>query len=161
MASRYSNLPVSLYQDRSWDKFFFFFSVWMWTVILRFDTSAVSMSVYVCVFRARQMKSLQSGRVVHLWQSQTSLSYPPIIVFCYLACLSGRHCEKKKKKPEQALLRRGLTKCFSDCHECFLKIGKCQHQALSLAQLVHACIISHCKNRKSWENTKFQHNSLL
>lgn len=44
-ASRYSNFPVFL-RDRLWDKCF---SVWMWTVILRFNMSAVSLSLYVCV----------------------------------------------------------------------------------------------------------------
>lgn len=26
----------------------------------------------------------------------TPVSYPPIIMFCYLACLGGRHCEKSR-----------------------------------------------------------------
>ena len=135
MASRYSNFPVSLYQDRSRDKCF---SVWMWTAILRFNTSPW---VCVCV-SARRHQSLRGYRAVHLWQPQTLffLSYPPIVVIWPASV-------QTLWNPEQASLGRGLTECFSDSHECFLKIGIffCSVQALSPAQLVHASIISPCR----------------
>lgn len=71
-------------------------SVWMWTVTLRFDTSAVSMSMYVCVpSQAKQ----ESAELSSCWPLTAAdpLSYPPIIVFCYLACRDGRHCENQSR----------------------------------------------------------------
>lgn len=93
MASRYSNFPVSLYQYRSWDKCF---SVWMWTVIQRFDKSTVSGSVHVCVWGQAESESAELSSCSP--QTATDpLSYPPIIVLCYLACLSGKHCENQSR----------------------------------------------------------------
>lgn len=97
MASRYSYFPVSRYQDRSLDNFFYFIfyflSVWMWTVILRVDASGVCASV----FQARHKTGPRSCRAVNLWRTQTLLSYPPIIVFC----LSGLPRRQTLWKPEQ------------------------------------------------------------
>lgn len=137
MASRYSNFPVSLYQDRSWDKISFL--VWMWTVtyaLLRLQYPWVCTRV---LFRARQNESLQGHRAVDLWQPQTLFK----LSSNHCVLLSGLPQWQTLWKPERALLRRGLIECYCDCRECFLKGWKishiyCHSQALSLAQLVHA-----------------------
>lgn len=64
LASRYSYFPISLNQDRSRDKSL---SVWMWSVILCFDTSAVSMSVYAC-FKPDKIRVCRAAEQLNLWQ---------------------------------------------------------------------------------------------
>lgn len=130
--------------------FFFFFSVWMWTVILRFDMSAVSMSVYVRVCVSGRAKSV--CRAVELLTSDSHRPCKLSSNHCVL--LSGLPRWQTLWKPEQALLRRGLTECFSNCHDCsecfLLGFGKYHisiailKPPLSRAELVHACIISPC-----------------
>lgn len=103
MASRYSNFPVFLHQDRLWDKCF---SVWMWTVILRFKMSAVSLSLYVCV--SGQTK-LVCGAVELLTSGRLRLYK--------LACklrvlLTSLPPQQTLWKPEQALLRLAVDWMF-------------------------------------------------
>lgn len=74
-------------------------SVFQYECELSFNAlmSAVSVSVHVCVFRARRNQESAELSSCSPPTASDPLSYPPIIVFCYLACLSGRHCENPSR----------------------------------------------------------------
>lgn len=91
--------------------------------------------VCVCVFQARQNKSLQSCRAVEALMRSDPLSYPPGIVSCSLACICCRHCENQSR-----LFQDGLDRMLIQCHKCFLVIGKC-HKSVVILKLSFSFIL--------------------
>lgn len=103
MASRYSNFPILLNQDGLWHKCF---SVWMWTVILRFKMSAVFLSLYVCV--SGQAKWV--CRAVELLTCDRPRPYKLACNLCVL--LTDLPQQQTLWKPEQDWLRLAVDWMF-------------------------------------------------
>lgn len=140
MASRYSNFPVSLYQDRSWvDQVFFSMNVNCHSTLWCLQYP------WVCTCVCFGPGEIRVCRAVELFTSNSLRPFKLSSNHCVL--LSGLPQWQTLWKPEQALLRRGLTECFSDRRECFLKIGKYRASTAilkpSLQHNLYMLVLSH------------------
>lgn len=104
---------------------FFFFLFFLSMNVNCHSTLWEVCSIHECVRVSRTRQKKRACRAVEPLTSDSRRPFKLLSSHCVL--LSGLPQWQTLWKPEQALLGRGLTECFSDrhdCRECFGKIGK-------------------------------------